>query len=72
MSQNSMRLSWTFEEVDSKLHDIMINIHKNAYEAAEQYGMKGNYVARCQYRGLYESSQYHDGAGDCLISFVPP
>ena len=32
MSQNSMRLSWTFEEVDSKLHDIMVGIHKNAYE----------------------------------------
>ena len=52
MSQNSMRLSWTFEEVDSKLHDIMINIHKNAYEAAEQYGMKGNYVAGTNIAGF--------------------
>ncbi len=52
MSQNSMRLSWTFEEVDSKLHDIMINIHKNAYEAAEQYGMKGNYVAGANIAGF--------------------
>ena len=52
MSQNSMRLSWTFEEVDSKLHDIMINIHKNAYKAAEQYGMKGNYVAGANIAGF--------------------
>ena len=52
MSQNSMRLSWSFEEVDSKLHDIMINIHKNAYEAAEEYGVKGNYVAGANIAGF--------------------
>ena len=44
MSQNSMRLSWTAEEVDNKLHDIMINIHKACYEAAEENGTPGNYV----------------------------
>ncbi len=44
MSQNSLRLSWTREEVDEKLHNIMINIHKSAYEAAEEYGTPGNYV----------------------------
>ncbi len=44
MSQNSLRLSWTREEVDEKLHNIMINIHKAAYEAAEKYGTPGNYV----------------------------
>ena len=44
MSQNSQRLSWTFEEVDNKLHQIMINIHKNAKEAAEEYGTPGNMV----------------------------
>ncbi|MBP3361040.1 MAG: NADP-specific glutamate dehydrogenase [Clostridia bacterium] len=38
MSQNSQRLSWTFEEVDSKLHDIMVNIYKNASAAADEYG----------------------------------
>ncbi len=38
MSQNSQRLSWTFEEVDEKLHNIMINIYKAAYAAAEEYG----------------------------------
>jgi glutamate dehydrogenase (NADP+) len=44
MAQNSQRLSWTFEEVDNKLHQIMINIHKNAKEAAEEYGTPGNMV----------------------------
>ena len=45
MSQNSLRLSWTFEEVDERLHNIMVNIYKNAADAAERYGMKGNLVA---------------------------
>ena len=40
MSQNSQRLSWTFEEVDAKLHDIMVNIYKNASKAADEYGDK--------------------------------
>ena len=44
MSQNSERLSWTFEEVDAKLKDIMVNICHNAANAAEKYGFKGNYV----------------------------
>jgi len=44
MSQNSMRLSWTREEVDDRLHKIMIAIHKNCYETAEQYGTPGNLV----------------------------
>jgi glutamate dehydrogenase (NADP+) len=44
MCQNSMRLSWTREEVDHRLHKIMIAIHKNAYETAEKYGQPGNLV----------------------------
>jgi len=44
MAQNSQRLSWTFEEVDNKLHQIMINIHNNAKTAAEEYGTPGNLV----------------------------
>ncbi|MDC7124128.1 MAG: NADP-specific glutamate dehydrogenase [Spirochaetales bacterium] len=44
MSQNSMRLSWTREEVDTRLHTIMVNIHKSCAEAAEEYGTKGNYL----------------------------
>jgi len=44
MSQNSMRLAWTREEVDNKLHGIMKSIHKACVEASEKYGTKGNYV----------------------------
>ena len=44
MSQNSERLSWTREEVDTKLHDIMVKIHKAAYETAKEYGTPGNLV----------------------------
>src|SRR6266702_479743 len=44
MSQNSMRLSWTREEVDDRLHKIMIEIHRNCYHTAETYGTPGNYV----------------------------
>ena len=52
MSQNSLRLSWTFEEVDERLHNIMINIYKNAADAAERYGMKGNLVAGANIAGF--------------------
>ena len=44
MSQNSMRISWTREEVDDRLHKIMISIHKACHETAEKYGTPGNYV----------------------------
>jgi glutamate dehydrogenase (NADP+) len=44
MSQNSMRIGWTREEVDKRLHDIMINIHAACRDAAEAYGAPGNYV----------------------------
>ena len=52
MSQNSLRLSWTFEEVDGRLHNIMVNIYKNAADAAERYGMKGNLVAGANIAGF--------------------
>ena len=52
MSQNSMRLSWSFEEVDQKLHGIMTNIYHNAANAAEEYGMKGNLVAGANIAGF--------------------
>lgn len=45
MSQNSERLAWTADEVDQKLHNIMVTIHKNCYETAKEYGVDGNYVA---------------------------
>jgi glutamate dehydrogenase (NADP+) len=44
MSQNSARISWTREEVDERLHKIMISIHRNCYETAEKYGTPGNLV----------------------------
>ena len=52
MSQNSMRLSWSFEEVDQKLHGIMTNIYHNAAKAAEEYGMPGNFVAGANIAGF--------------------
>ena len=52
MSQNSLRLAWTFEEVDARLHDIMVNIYKNTAAAAEEYGMKGNLVAGANIAGF--------------------
>ncbi|MBR2255597.1 MAG: NADP-specific glutamate dehydrogenase, partial [Candidatus Methanomethylophilaceae archaeon] len=52
MCQNSARLSWSFEEVDSKLHDIMVTIYKNASEAAKRYGMEGNLVAGANIAGF--------------------
>ncbi|MCK4916748.1 MAG: NADP-specific glutamate dehydrogenase [Candidatus Omnitrophica bacterium] len=44
MAQDSQREQWTFDEVDNKLHTIMVNIHKSAKEAAEEYGTPGNLV----------------------------
>ncbi len=52
MSQNSMRLSWTREEVDDRLHKIMIAIHKNCYETAEKYGKPGNLVVGANIGGF--------------------
>ena len=52
MSQNSERLSWTFEEVDSKLKGIMVNIFHNLDDAAKKYGLDGNYVAGANIAGF--------------------
>ena len=52
MSQNSMRYSWTFEEVDAKLKDIMVNIFHNSYDAAKKYGMEGNLLAGANIAGF--------------------
>ena len=52
MSQNSLRLSWTREEVDARLHGIMKAIHRQCVEASEAYGMKGNYVAGANIAGF--------------------
>jgi glutamate dehydrogenase (NADP+) len=52
MSQNSMRLSWTRDEVDARLHDIMVRIHSACVNASTEYGMKGNYVAGANIAGF--------------------
>ncbi len=57
MSQNSERLSWTFEEVDSKLQTIMVNIFHNLDAAAKKYGMEGNYVAGANIAGFLKVAE---------------
>lgn len=52
MSQNSERLSWTFEEVDAKLKNIMKNIFHNSYDASKEYGLEGNLVAGANIAGF--------------------
>ena len=52
MCQNSMRYSWTFEEVDAKLKDIMVNIFHNIDNAAKEYGVENNYVAGANIAGF--------------------
>ncbi len=57
MSQNSERLSWTFEEVDAKLKNIMVNIFHNLDEASKKYGMEGNYVAGANIAGFLKVAE---------------
>jgi len=57
MSQNSMRYSWTFEEVDAKLKDIMINIYKKSSEAAQEYGFGDNLVAGANIAGFLKVAE---------------
>ena len=57
MSQNSIRMSWSREEVDEKLKGIMKDIHDNAYAAAKQFGMEGNYVAGANIAGFLKVAQ---------------
>ena len=52
MSQNSERLSWTFEEVDAKLKGIMINIFHNAYDRSKEYGVEGDLVVGANIAGF--------------------
>ncbi len=52
MSQNAMRLPWTREEVDNRLHGIMIEIHRQCFETAEEYGNSGNYVMGANIAGF--------------------
>ncbi len=57
MTQNSMRLSWTFEEVDERLHGIMKNIFKACDDAARTYGMEGNYQAGANIAGFLKVAE---------------
>ncbi len=57
MCQNSMRLSWTFEEVDEKLQGIMKSIFKSCADAAKEYGMEGNYMAGANIAGFLKVAE---------------
>ncbi|HEY8889123.1 MAG TPA: NADP-specific glutamate dehydrogenase [Clostridium sp.] len=63
MSQNSMRYSWSFEEVDSKLRSIMSDIYKNASNAANEYGFEGNLIAGANIAGFIKvaNAMYSQG-----------
>jgi glutamate dehydrogenase (NADP+) len=52
MSQNSMRLPWSSEEVDKRLHEIMIRIHDTCVSTAQRYGQPGNYVIGANIAGF--------------------
>ena len=52
MTQNSQRLNWTFEEVDTRLKMIMVDIYHNIDDAAKRYGMEGDYVAGANIAGF--------------------
>ena len=63
MSQNSLRMSWSREEVDQKLEGIMVDIHKNAFETAKKYGMSGNYVAGANIAGFLKVAEAMQAQG---------
>ena len=65
MSQNSLRLSWTFEEVDNRLKDIMKNIYKQVIETAEEFGLKGDFVAGANIAGFKKVATAMIAQGIC-------
>ena len=65
MSQNSERLHWTFEEVDEKLHHIMVGIVHNSLDAAEKYGMEGDLVAGANIAGFEKVAEAMLAQGVC-------
>ena len=65
MSQNSERLSWTFEEVDAKLKNIMVNIYHNMADAAKRYGHEGNYVMGANIAGFEKVANAMLAQGIC-------
>ncbi|HAS79420.1 MAG TPA: NADP-specific glutamate dehydrogenase, partial [Fusobacteriaceae bacterium] len=65
MSQNSQRLSWTFEEVDSQLKEIMINIFAKVDQASKKYNLEGNYVVGANIAGFEKVAQAMESQGIC-------
>ena len=65
MSQNSERLSWSFEEVDAKLQGIMVNICHNMVDAAKKYGSEGNYVVGANAAGFEKVAEAMLAQGIC-------
>jgi len=65
MSQNSMRLSWSPEEVDEKLHTIMVNIYNSCANAAKEYGMEGNLLAGANIAGFLKVAEAMMAQGIC-------
>lgn len=65
MSQNSERLSWSFEEVDAKLQGIMVNICHNMVDAAKKYGFEGNYVVGANAAGFEKVAEAMLAQGVC-------
>ena len=66
MSQNSMRYYYTFEEVDAKLNQIMINIFNSCKNAADKYGVSGNYVAGANIAAFQKLAKSNESTRDCL------
>ncbi len=64
MSQNSIRYSWSFEEVDQKLHGIMVSIFKACDEASTTYGLKGNYMAGANIAGFIKVAEAMKAQGN--------
>ena len=65
MCQNSMRYSWTFEEVDAKLHQIMVNIFHNAYAASKDFGVEGDLVSGANIAGFLKVADAMVAQGVC-------
>ena len=65
MCQNSMRYSWTFEEVDAKLHQIMVNIFQNAYAASKDFGVEGDLVSGANIAGFLKVADAMVAQGVC-------
>ena len=67
MAQNSARISWTFEEVDAKLHEIMVNIYRNSMDASKEYGAEGNLVVGSNIAGFLKVADAMIAQGYYLI-----